>query len=468
MKSNPSLLQAPRDWFKQQNASGRFIGLRSLWRYVRNLYHFHPRERFVNRWKVGYKTRTGSWRLMSIDAGVLHRVFHVCVRQSAAGLKVVKLPRGDNQYSARFIKALRPAEAFGRYKGILTGLKDDAWLHDHCVAVSQIRRDGGYDCESVDGFNLAVIREQILISEILTRSQRDELVRAIRQLLQDLNGYHGEHHKLTGDWRLHNLVFSPERRAIINVDAEGFFTYSGTSEEAHLPSVKANLRDLIELVGLVDSPLPEDAKVLDLFRVMDEVRRSGEQYSGSRFVVGYHSLELNGRHFRGQRECSERLADVPFDFRDKVVLDLGCNCGGMLHFLSKTIRKGYGFDYNSSCVNAALLIKNFNRSANLEFYAFDLDGRDLSLLKSFLLGDKVDICFLLSVCRWLQNWREVVHEASKLSKVLLFEANGTAAQQDEQVAFLNQCYQHIHLIRDRSPDDPIQGARRLYLCSHEP
>src|SRR4029077_16412856 len=168
---------------------------------------------------------------------------------------------------------------------------------------------------------------------------------------------------------------------------------------------------------------------LDVFRALDEVRHGGSQYSGLNFVAGYHTIELKGKRFRGQRDCAERLAKVPFDFNNKVVLDLGCNVGGMLHCLSNTIRKGYGFDFNPNCVNAAQLIKSFNGTSNLEFFTLDLDRQPAVLLRSMLLHEKVDICFLLSMCRWLNNWRELIAEASGISQTLLFESNGCADQQ---------------------------------------
>jgi SAM-dependent methyltransferase len=197
---------------------------------------------------------------------------------------------------------------------------------------------------------------------------------------------------------------------------------------------------------------------------LTEVRLGDKAYRGQGFLVGYQTLELNGKLFRGQRECSERLKKVPYDFDGKVVVDLGCNCGGMLHALSKTIKKGYGFDVDPKCISAAQAINVLNHTANLEFFTFDLDRDELSLLPCFLLHEKADICFLLSVCIWLKKWRMVVKQAATLADVLLYEANGTAEQQEEQVNELRRYFNKISLISDESLDDPTHHERKLYLC----
>jgi PST family polysaccharide transporter len=463
--SQSVVLSNARDWFKAKNKKGRYLGVRSLWHWLKSLYAYHPPERFLNSLVVKARTAFGSWEPIELPASVIHTRFHVCLEQSPAGPQVIKLPHGRNNFSCKLIRALKKPEASARYLKALTGAKQNPWFQQHCVGVTAVRSGGGYTSEYVEGINLAQLREELSRSDVLPQELRRGLIAAIHQLLDSLAGHQQEQGKLVGDWPLHNLIFSPARGAIINVDAEGFFTYDNRSGEAHLPFIEANLRNLAELIKLMDGREPDDAEILNIFKVLDEVRRSGEQYSGAGAVVGYHSLELKGKKFRGQRECAERLAQVPYDFKHKVVVDLGCNVGGMLHCLGKTIRRGYGFDVNPNCINAAQLIRNLNQAGNLEFYTFDLDAQPMSLLNCFLQGQKPDICFLLSMCRWLERWEEVVCEASQLAGTLLFESNGSPREQEKQAALLQKYFQQVNLISESSPDDFVLGDRKLYLCT---
>lgn len=205
-------------------------------------------------------------------------------------------------------------------------------------------------------------------------------------------------------------------------------------------------------------------KVLEL---LNYAKTSGKSYNGFFYNSAYHSLNLKGYYFRGQRECNLRLKKVPYNFRDKVVLDIGCNVGGMLHSLSSKINKGIGLDYDYRLINAANSIKDINSSNNLSFYIFDLEKEDLNLINNYVLIDreKVDICFLLSICMWIKNWKEVIKFVSKISDNLLFETNGTENQQLNQIEELKKYYENITFIEETSDDDPGQPYRKLIFCS---
>ncbi|HAE92598.1 MAG TPA: hypothetical protein DCG60_08165 [Tissierella sp.] len=209
-----------------------------------------------------------------------------------------------------------------------------------------------------------------------------------------------------------------------------------------------------------------DKDVEKILGLLNYAKTSGESYDGSMYDSAYHSLYIKGYYFRGQRECDFRLENVPYDFSDKVVLDIGCNAGGMLHSLKEKIKMGIGIDYDSRLINAANAIKSINRSHNLSFYTFNLEKEDLALIKNFIISkdEKVDICFLLSVCMWIDNWKEVVSFVSSISQTLLFETNGSYSQQIEQIKELEKIYNRIELIEEESRDDPGQSNRKLFLC----
>jgi hypothetical protein len=136
----------------------------------------------------------------------------------------------------------------------------------------------------------------------------------------------------------------------------------------------------------------------------------------------------------------------------------------MLLPLASSIRWGVGLDYDHRMVNAATRICRQTPHRNLDFYVFDLDREPLELIENFLPDGKADICFLLSVCMWLDRWQDVVHHAASLSSELLFEANGTAEQQRAQESLLRSLYYDVHRLSDASEDDAVQKQRKLFRC----
>jgi SAM-dependent methyltransferase len=201
-----------------------------------------------------------------------------------------------------------------------------------------------------------------------------------------------------------------------------------------------------------------------LLNLLNYTKTSGSSYAARRYPAGYHSIEIDGLRISGQRDPRARLAAVPVDFRGKTVLDIGSNQGGML-FAVDGIRWGVGIDYDSRMVNAANRIRSARGRTNLSFYVFDLEHEPLELIHDFLPAGKVDVVFLLSVCMWLKNWREVIAFAAATSTAMLFETNGSDRQQAGQVEQLRRHYDSVQVLAAASEDDPGQKRRRLYYCT---
>ena len=168
---------------------------------------------------------------------------------------------------------------------------------------------------------------------------------------------------------------------------------------------------------------------------------------------------------RGQRNPAERLEVLPLDFSGKSVLDIGCNQGGMLFELSRSIHCGVGIDYDSRMINAANRMKAFQEVDNCHFYVFDLDREPFDIIRDFLPEENVDIVFLLSVCRWIRKWREVISFCAAISNLMLFESNGTDEEQYAQIDHLRRVYRRVDRIREVSADDPVWKDRQLFFCS---
>jgi Methyltransferase domain len=199
--------------------------------------------------------------------------------------------------------------------------------------------------------------------------------------------------------------------------------------------------------------------------ILNFTKTSNSHYSAEQFPAAYHTINVNGRQVPGQRDPSKRLASVPVDFHGQTVLDLGCNQGGMLHQIRSLIKWGVGIDYDPRMINAANRIKSVNASENIGFYVLDLQNDPLELICDFMPDQKADICFLLSVCMWLKNWQQVIDFAHSKSNSMLFETNGSALQQNEQINYLRAKYSVVNMLSGISDDDPIQKFRKLFYLT---
>jgi SAM-dependent methyltransferase len=215
----------------------------------------------------------------------------------------------------------------------------------------------------------------------------------------------------------------------------------------------------------LDSSQADDlsAESKRLLNLVAYTKTNSSSYNAELYNSGYHSIEIDGKKFKGQRDPDERLKDIPFNFAGTTVLDLGCNQGGMLRAVAKQIKNGVGIDYDSKMVNVSNRICRHKNFPNLDYYVFDLEREDLQILRNFLTTERVDIVFLLSVCMWITNWQRVIDLAISLSDKLLFESYG---QQADQEAYLRSKYRELITVRDSSPDDPGQQKRKLFLCKN--
>lgn len=209
---------------------------------------------------------------------------------------------------------------------------------------------------------------------------------------------------------------------------------------------------------------PNSVRVLNLLQY---TTTSGSDYDAASFQSGYHSITLDGKAYTGQRRPGDRLRTVPFDFHGKSVLDIGCNQGGMLLELSSVLSWGVGIDYDHRMVNAANRVRRHRGDTDLDFFVFDLESEPLDYIGDFLRSDRVDIVFLLSVCVWIKNWKDVVDWSVSIADNMLFESNGSDEQQLEQEMYLRKHFRNLTLVAGTSDDDPGQKSRKLYLCAKD-
>lgn len=126
----------------------------------------------------------------------------------------------NNQSSKRLNDIFRDNSNRDFFLRIMNGIGLPVPLRPHIVNGFELEDDGSYKSPFLHGYRLDLIDSYELSDEefktIIAESER---------LLDNLH-LASANDELTGDWALHNLIFSLSSKRIMNVDLEGFFTYN--------------------------------------------------------------------------------------------------------------------------------------------------------------------------------------------------------------------------------------------------
>jgi len=186
--------------------------------------------------------------------------------------------------------------------------------------------------------------------------------------------------------------------------------------------------------------------------------------NGEAFASAYHTLNFGTYKIQGQRnnEIRYEIMKKHFDFNNKNIIDFGCNTGGLLMELGKTINSGIGLDYDPRCINCANALNNYNKY-NLIFYVCDFDRDDINIVDNYIHNEnKIDAVIVLSMGSWVKKWKRLYTYASKLSDTMFYEANNEF-EAIPQIELLNTLYKNVKKISKHSYDDPSNHGRQLYL-----
>lgn len=178
----------------------------------------------------------------------------------------------------------------------------------------------------------------------------------------------------------------------------------------------------------------------------------------NRTRYGYHSFDIGNLQVQGQRNSKQRiqLLKQHISFDDAVVLDFGCNTGGMLLHLD-TIRRGYGFEYDTTCIHIA---KEIAKRALRPVFFYQADLNTIRY-HEFKTPENPNIVFLLSLGSWISKWKELYAWSIQNADVVVLETNNDT-EGKEQLDFFSPY--SIQCISEASTDDRTGNReRKLYL-----
>jgi hypothetical protein len=260
-----------------------------------------------------------------------------------------------------------------------------------------------------------------------------------------------------------NWDLSKFNKIVMNYDGKDFFIADGVHRLAVLYILNGDSAALpLNLVNIMYSaPIVKEIG-LALKETTKDSHYNG--WSNSRKEYGYHSFNFYNVDFTGQRNPAKRLNEMRkfYDFRDKYVMDIGCNTGGMLFHLPEC-QKALGVDFDKTCIKACNLIKK--KLDLFENYTFLERDIDIDGVKDIFEKERPDVVFLLSMGSWLKKWSDVYSAALDNSNAIFLETNNDD-EGKPQLDFFREKKCQITLVIENSNDDCTGNLRRkTYLIT---
>lgn len=179
--------------------------------------------------------------------------------------------------------------------------------------------------------------------------------------------------------------------------------------------------------------------------------------------VAYYSLDIDGYHFPGERPWIDRweiLKNIT-DYREKRILELGCNLGLLSCYLLKEegVKSSLAVDHDPMILEAAKKVaKAF--CVSLDYLQSNFDS--MEHWEATLIGYKPDIVFALSVLNWVEDKNRFMRFLGQFSEVV-FEGHDSI--EIEFARFKQVGFDKIQLVNISERDRPILHCKK---SSHRP
>tara|TARA_B100000767_G_C19777937_1_gene543821 strand:- start:7614 stop:8189 length:576 start_codon:yes stop_codon:yes gene_type:complete len=134
----------------------------------------------------------------------------------------------NNFSNPQLLDLINTPEKLENFSRILDGRVFAPEIQEHISKGHDLEANGSYKSEFLHGYRLDLLGSYTLDSVVYS-SVLDQCQVLVSRLVQ-LDAKK----ELTGDWALHNLVYSLKYKRIINVDLEGFLFYDPLPEWANI------------------------------------------------------------------------------------------------------------------------------------------------------------------------------------------------------------------------------------------
>lgn len=154
---------------------------------------------------------------------------------STNGEVIYKKVNPENQ---RFSEKLQAHGGVDRFRQILES-HSKTQISNHVAKGFEIENDGSYKSKYIHGYRLDIlssVMNEYPSLNLPSYEERADIKVQCEQLILALKEADSAG-ELSGDWALHNLIYSPKENCIFNIDLEGFITYNPLPEWAGLGQI---------------------------------------------------------------------------------------------------------------------------------------------------------------------------------------------------------------------------------------
>jgi len=162
----------------------------------------------------------------------------------------------NNKLGKRLKKKLQNKKEFSIYKHILLNTINNPVFGIHTLLCYDIEKDGSYKCKYKKGYRLdkLLTEEGTALTEgdgsrkltTLNNEYKDIDKNKIKNQIMKLQNILSNNFKnISGDWALHNLIYSIDDDKIYNVDMEGFYTNKRLPEWGNIEKINMWFNNII-------------------------------------------------------------------------------------------------------------------------------------------------------------------------------------------------------------------------------
>ena len=146
----------------------------------------------------------------------------------------------NNLSNPHLLELVKGEENLEHFSNILDGIVLPVELRNHVCRGYDLEIDGSYKSEFLHGYRLDLIKRYVIDSNTYSLILSECHVLLGKIISANSNK------TLTGDWALHNLVYSLKYKRIINVDLEGFLFYDPLPEWANIEIIQGWFSSIIQ------------------------------------------------------------------------------------------------------------------------------------------------------------------------------------------------------------------------------